>query len=177
MSSLSSAITSTDASEMKRAERRARNFWVSFIVFMLGLQVAGGVTAIILASGDPSNAIVPNYHKAALNWDITHRERTLVDHLGWKVYTDIAQAPLAEHSILTVNIRDAFNAPVTGLRLKVRMYHHARGKEIETKGMGELQDGTYQMETHFVRSGVYQLDIRIEGSHGIAAVSREIEIP
>ncbi len=73
MSAQSITTPTLNRDELEQAERRARHFWVSLIVGLLGLQVAGGITAIFLSVGDPSMAIVPNYHQAALNWDVTSR--------------------------------------------------------------------------------------------------------
>ncbi len=85
MSAQSITTPTLNRDELERAERRARHFWVSLIVGLLGLQVAGGITAIFLSVGDPSMAIVPNYHQAALNWDVTHRAHQLTQQLGWKI--------------------------------------------------------------------------------------------
>lgn len=60
----------TDTSTTKgRAERNSKRIWVSLVVLLLGLQIGIGAIAISLATSDPSVAVVPDYHEAALNWD------------------------------------------------------------------------------------------------------------
>ncbi len=166
--------------ELKWAERKAKWTWGAFIIFMLGLQVAGGVTAIVLASGDPSVAIVPNYHKAALNWDMTHRQRQMIESLGWKVDVAINAQPIATDEKgglgLEANVVDPLGNPVEGLRILAKVYHHARGTEVDTLSMSELNPGVYSANTAFIRGGTYQVDMRVEGPHGIAAVSRTVEV-
>ena len=71
-----------NADELKQLERRARRFWVSVIVGFLSLQVVIGIVSIVLSISDPTLAVIPNYHQAALDWDVTHRARQLADQLG-----------------------------------------------------------------------------------------------
>ncbi len=171
-------VRTLSPAELKWAERKAKWTWGGFIIFMLGLQVAGGVTAIVLASGDPSVAIVPNYHKAALNWDITHRQRQMVDSLGWKIEVGLNAQPVASHNSLGIeaNVTDPLGNPVEALRILAKVYHHARGTEVDTLSMSETQPGVYRSGTRFIRGGTYQVEMRIEGPHGIAAISRTIEV-
>lgn len=168
--------TRFDRLEMQRMERRARNFWVTGVVSMLGLQVLGGITAVMLSAGDPSTAVVPNYHRAALDWDITHREQQLVQRLGWQVSTDVGRINASGRRFVAITIIDGKLAPVRGLKVAAKVYHHSRGRQVDEVMLTETADGHYTAETGLQKPGLWQLEMKIEGEHGIAAVSRELEV-
>ena len=67
------------------AERSAKRMWISLVILLFAIQISIGGTAIYLATGDPSVAVVPDYHTVALNWDAHHRARTAPERLGWKM--------------------------------------------------------------------------------------------
>jgi nitrogen fixation protein FixH len=165
-----------DRSQLQQMERRARNFWVSGIVGLLGLQVLGGVAAVLLSSGDPSVAIVPNYHRAALDWDMTHREQHLLDRLAWRIETEIGLLNVEGRRQVVVSIFDDQMAPVGGVRLTARLYHHSRGGQVDTVHFRETSEGQYESQTALQKRGLWQVDIKIEGDHGIALHSQEMEV-
>ena len=84
--------TTDDKAEAQRVERKARRVWVSIVVGLLGLQVVAGITTVVLATGDPTVAIIPNYHDSAVNWDTTRRARQLTDRLGLQVKPEVSAA-------------------------------------------------------------------------------------
>ncbi len=164
--------------ELTRAENRARRFWMAGICGMLGLQVLIGVGSVFLAVGDPSVAIVPNYHQAALDWDATQRARHMTARLGWKVVLDIA--PLSADSdkrLIRVAARDAAGKPIGMLNITAKVYHHARGSEIYEMQFTEVETGDYEARTSLVASGIWQFQLQMEGDHGIASQSSEIWAP
>lgn len=157
----------------QQSERQARRFWVSLIVGMLGLQVAIGITAVVLSVSDPSVAIIPNYYQSAVNWDTTRRARELTGKLGWQLEPGVG-AVGGEHRPVSVRILNRQGSPVQGVRVSAKVFHHARGSEIHQVQLSEVRTGYYEGNTSLLQSGVWQLELRIEGDHGIAAESREI---
>lgn len=161
--------------ELVAAERRARHFWVAVIVGLLSLQVAGGITSVILAVGDPSAAIVPHYHQSALNWDSTRRARQLTQQLGWQIHTSVGQWMQDSGTReLQVEIKNAEGLAIEELNLSARIFHHARGRDVQAVRLVEKFDGVYAAEVGLVQSGVWQVDLKIEGDHGVASESREV---
>lgn len=160
--------------EMIIAERKARRFWGSLIIGLLGLQVAGGITAIYLSVGDPSIAVVPNYHQAALNWDVSHRSHQVIQQLGWKLEPSIGVRSEAGTRTVTIAIRDASAIPVEDLRVNATIYHHARGSEVEKLLLTESEKGVYVANSQIDRDGLWQVSLQIEGSHGVATESYEL---
>ncbi len=161
--------------ELELAERRARHFWVSLIVGLLGLQVAGGITAIFLSVSDPAMAIVPNYHQAALNWDASHRAHQLTQQLGWQIHPTVgARDDAAGSRTVSFEFLDKAGQPVSGLNIGASIYHHARGAVVERLRLTETQAGVYAAESRLERSGLWQVSLQIEGAHGTATETYEL---
>jgi nitrogen fixation protein FixH len=177
------AISATDHSdpnpssreELERAERRARHLWVTVIVGLLSLQVAIGVTSIFLAVGDPSVAIIPHYHQAALDWDTTQRARHLTEKLGWQIKPNVSPVVDGQRQV-QVQVLDRNGEPVSGLHLSAKAYHHARGAEIYEMRMTETEAGTYAATTSLIARGLWDLKLQLEGDHGIASDQRDITV-
>lgn len=167
---------SVQSDEFKAIERRARRFWVSVIVGFLSLQVVIGVASIVLALGDPSVAVVPNYHQAALDWDVTHRARQLTDELGWQIDYNIVPAEQAGKRSLLVTVLDRYGKPISGLRVSAKVYRHARGAEVDKFQLRTVADGNYQADTRLSEKGLWQIELIFEGEHGVASMARELEV-
>jgi nitrogen fixation protein FixH len=162
--------------ELQQLERRARRFWVSVIVGFLGLQVLIGVASVVLALNDPSVAIIPNYHQSALDWDVTHRARQLADQLGWQIDYNVVPAEQPGQRSLLVTILDRDSQPVRDLNVSAKLYRHARGGNIDKFRLKAVADGNYQADTKLTEKGLWQIELVIEGEHGIASLSREFEV-
>ena len=165
-----------NALELKQLERRARRFWVSVIVGFLSLQVVIGIVSIVLSISDPTLAVIPNYHQAALDWDVTHRARQLADQLGWQVDYNIVPSEHAGRRSLLVTILDRAGKPLPGLNVSAKLYRHARGSVVDKFKLTTVADGNYQGDTKLTDVGLWQIELVIEGDHGIASLSREFEV-
>ncbi len=158
-----------------KLERRSRNVWVTAVVGLLSLQVIGGVTTVMLAVGDPTGAIIPNYHSKAVNWDSTRRALQMTDELGLAIRADATISPVdSSKRTLLVEVFDREQQPVTQFRLHAKVFHHARGSEVHSVALDEAQPGVYVASTSLSQAGMWQLELQIEGEHGIAAVSQEM---
>ena len=165
-----------DPEELQQLERRARRFWVSVIVGFLSLQVVIGIVSIVLSLSDPTIAVIPNYHQAALDWDVTHRARQLTDHLGWQVDYNVVPSEHAGHRSLFVTVLDRDGKPVPGLNVSAKLYHHARGSAVDKFKLTQVADGNFQADTKLTDKGLWQIELVMEGDHGIASMSREFEV-
>jgi nitrogen fixation protein FixH len=175
--STSAIPTRTTATELARVERNARRWWVAGIVGLLSLQVVIGVGSVILAVGDPTVAIVPNYHQKALDWDASQRAVHLTEKLGWQVVPLVSlTSPETGKRLVRVAIRDRMDQPVSDLNLSARVYHHARGSEVYDLTFVETDAGYYEAMTSLVQPGMWQVSLQIEGSHGIASDTREMMV-
>ena len=163
--------------QLAQLERRARRFWVSLIVGLLGIQVLIGVGSIYLSIGDPTVAIIPNYHQAALDWDVKQRAQATLHQLGWQLHA--AVGPLETESLkrmVAVNITDRQGQPIPNLNVDAVCFHHARGGELYSLQFTELTPGQYRSATTLTRPGLWQIEFRLEGQQGIAGQSLELEV-
>lgn len=156
-----------------RAERRAKWFWVSGIVGLLGLQVAIGAVAIYLAHSDNTVAVIPNYYQSAVNWDTTRRARQLSEELGWQSQCVVGEA-VGTLRPVRFTLTDAEKAPVGDARISAKLFHHAQGSEVYTIHFSESEPGIYEATSPLTKSGLWQVSLQIEGEHGIAAIEQQV---
>lgn len=170
-----SAIHSKADLDVAKAERRARRTWVTIIVGLLGLQVAIGVFSLVLATGDSSSAIIPNYYQSAVNWDSTRRARQLTRDLQWQLRKMVGPVDTRTgRRELQIQVFDPQGRTVEGLNLSAKLFHHADGANIYRVDLQEVSAGFYVGTTALEQSGLWQVDLQIEGDHGIAADSSEL---
>ena len=162
-----------DRDQLQILERKARRFWICFIVSLLGLQITIGGTSIYLANSDSTVAIVPNYYQSAVNWDVTRRSLHLTEELGFAVNCEVGSAQDGLR-LLTVSIADKEASPIPTLRLFAECFHHARAGEIRYLSLVESAPGQYSAPVPIEKSGLWQVNVRIEGPHGIAAAKKEV---
>lgn len=111
--------------DIQDVERRAKRFWVSFIVFFLGLQIVIGIVAIRLATGDSSVAIVPDYHSNALDWDTEQRKRSAAKRLGIDLRLSVSGiADDRGYRAVTVDITGTEPGKIADIEIKGRAWHH-----------------------------------------------------
>ena len=60
--------------------------------------------------------------------------------------------------------------------VSAKVYHHARGNEIHPLRFDQGSPGDYLAITQLVRGGLWQMDVTIEGDHGIAETSIELTV-
>ncbi len=164
------------AEELARAERSARLFWVSLIVGLLGTQVVIGFASIYLSLGDPTVAVIPNYHQSALDWDVKHRAMTTLQKLDWEIAANVEPADASGLRPIILQIEDSAGEPVSGLHVEASVFHHARGSDIEKMHFVETEEHAYTAKTHITAKGVWQFDIRLESDAGIAGKTIELGV-
>jgi nitrogen fixation protein FixH len=130
-----------------------------------------------LAVGDPSGAVVPQYHQAALNWDATHRASLASQRLGWTVQivaSDVADA--SGQRAIEITIHDRQGNAVDELQLVGKIYHHARAADVQTIDLPAVGDGRYLTVATMPRSGLWQIDVDIRGTGEQITEAATIEI-
>ena len=140
----------------QRANRNAAIRWGGFVVGLLTLQVAGGAAAIYLATGDPSVAVVPDYHQKALDWDKQVELEQTSRELGWLIDVQV-------------------NKPTAGLQIKltdegseieidhgtVQLYHHARAGDVRRLHYPSESTGSIVFPASFDREGIWQVELDV----------------
>ena len=165
------------AKDVAQNEHLAKRFWLSLVVLLLGLQLIIGFVAIRLATGDRSVAIVPDYHNAALNWDVEHASRTLSDRKGWALDIHVSeQADTTGKRAIRVSIIDQQGQSVDDLALKATAFHHARGNEAINFDLNPIGNGVYQALAPIGRRGIWELRLLFSIGEQSATLIRNVEV-
>jgi nitrogen fixation protein FixH len=167
--------TEQELADHARLERKARRFWVSLIVGFLGLQVVIGFFSLYVAVGDPSAAVIPNYHQSALDWDVKQRAQQMLVQLGWEISVVATPVQNGERS-LQVMILGKNGQRIEHLNVSGKVFHHARGEELHKLRLKETDPGLYIASIPLERRGLWQVELLLEGDHGIASQTTNIEV-
>ncbi|WP_153556914.1 FixH family protein [Roseimaritima sediminicola] len=165
------------AENPQAAERRAKRFWVSLVVGLLGLQVVIGGVAITLATGDPSVAIVPDYHQAALNWDQHRAALSAPRRWGWQTQLDVSStANTSGQRAIVLELRDGQGRPLSNLSVTARVFHQARASQAHHVALTETSEGRFIGSIEMARRGVWRLEVDVEGAAEPVRLSRTVTL-
>lgn len=158
------STTKLTAQDERRLARRAAWFWGTLVVTFLGMQVAIGAVAIVLATGDPSVAVVPDYYQKALDWDKSMEAQRVSDLLGWTANIQIGE-PLDQtgQRYLSVRVLDSAGNGVDDLQGKMRLFHHARAMDIQEVYLEFLGSGVYRGKCLMERDGYWDAELKFAG--------------
>jgi nitrogen fixation protein FixH len=153
--------------EQRAATRRAAWFWGSLVVGFLTLQVAIGVVAIVLATGDESVAIVPDYYEKALKWDEQMEAERASAQLGWS-HQLLVPSLADQRGRRTVMVRlfDAEGNPLSAAEGNLRVYHHARATDVQELRLESLGGGNYRAAAAMGQPGLWQVELEMRGPGG-----------
>jgi len=153
------------STEVQKANRRAAWRWGSLVVGLLGLQVLGGIVAIILATGDESVAVVPNYHEKALRWDEEVAAQAASAALGWQC--DVH--PIEQGSLpagLKVSLTTREGAPVVVTSGSLRFYRHARASDVQEVPIPTGTFAAMELPGCFQVAGLWQIMLDLKTDSG-----------
>ena len=131
-------------------EKRARWFWLSFILMFFVGQGVLWTYAIGIVSNDPSHAVVEDYDKFATKWDETRADKSASDALGWQAQLS------ADHARIVVKLTDAAGAPVEA-DLQAKVFHKARAAEVQEVVFSASEPGLSIGEADLERSGHWRV--------------------
>lgn len=147
--------------ETHEANRRAAWRWGSLIVGLLGLQVLGGIMAIVLANGDDSVAVVPDYHQKALHWDDEVALQAASRALQWNCQVSQIAEPAGRNG-LQIMLADRLGKPIDVLAGELQIYRHARAGDVRRLPLPPGMLGRLELADCFGWDGLWQvtLDVR-----------------
>lgn len=138
-------------------ERRARRFWISFILMFFAGQVVLWTFALDKVIGDPSHAVVDQYDDYDNRWEATQAERSLNASLGWHAQIS------ADHEHVVVKLTDTMGKPVEA-ELTAKVFHKARAAEKLEVVFTMTEPGLFVSALDMGRSGQWQ--VRLAASRG-----------
>lgn len=164
-------IVPMNASQAASSSRSAW-LWGGFVTAFLILQLVIGGAAFYLASGDPSVAVVPDYHTRAIHWDEEMQRRRASDSLGWQFTVDWSAVPS-----VSVTCLDRQGQAVQDGRGSVRYYHHTRAAEPRRSPLTEAAQGRYQVDLALDRPGLWTVQWQLQrGEQEAFSWEQEIEL-
>lgn len=144
---------STDANK----EKRARWFWLSFILMFFVGQGVLWTYALRVVTNDPSHAVVEDYDKFATKWDEARADQSASDALGWQAQLS------ADHERIVVKLTDADGHPVEA-ELRATVFHKARAAEVQDIAFSETEPGLSIGLADLERSGHWR--VRLTATRG-----------
>lgn len=156
---------STAPESIEAAEKKAKRFYIALVVFLFIIQSTIMGTVMHLAIGDPSAAVVPDYHNAALNWDETRHQREAAARLGWNV--NFSASDVADdrgRRAIELSVLDADGKAVDNLIISGSLYHHALADDVIDVDLRSIGDGKYLTLAPAGREGIWQLELAIQGA-------------
>lgn len=132
--------------------------WPTIVVGLLSIQVVICMVAYFVATSDPSQVVVSNYHSKALAWDEYRAEQRAAAALGWSHELDIAhQADMLGDRTVRLSLNDADGQPLTDATVNVQAYHYARANQVVNAEMKEATPGTYVVQMQMRKPGRWAL--------------------
>lgn len=145
------------------ATRRGARFWPWFVVSLLFVHVAGVVTLIALATGDPSVQLEEDYYAKGLAWDQRMAQDRENVRLGWQ--SEVALQPLGPEKVyVQVRLEGRRGEPIDGATLSLETFHKARAGEKIRSSLRAIGPGSYATILPLRRAGLWE--IRLEARRG-----------
>lgn len=136
--------------------------WPAAVVLLLGVHVAVWIGFATLAVRDPSFAVEPDHYGKSLRWDATAAQQRANEALGWEVRIKTAPGTRAlGERRLECHLTDRSGRPVTGARVGLVAFHHARGNDRVKARLVEESDGVYVGHPCMRRTGVWECRLEV----------------
>jgi nitrogen fixation protein FixH len=140
---------------------KAAWIWGSVVVAFLVLQLVIGGAAFRLAGGDPSVAVMPDYHQRALNWDDELARRSRSDSLRWRATVHYGRPVDGASRQVTIRVADADGLAITGGGAELLFFHHTRAADVMTMPLAERDPGEYVATLPIVKPGLWDLEFTL----------------
>jgi nitrogen fixation protein FixH len=159
------------------AERSAKRFYTGLVLLLFVIQCTILGTAISIAIGDPALAVVPDYHRAALDWDATHAASGAAAKLGWNVDVEVSDvADGRGMRAIQLFVHDQDGKPVANLQVAAKVYHHAAADSVERFDLKNVGEGRYMAMAAMGRQGLWQIELDFKNAGQPMSISKTIEL-
>lgn len=139
-------------------ERRARRFWISFILMFFVGQGVLWTFALDKVIGDPSHSVVEQYDDYENRWEATQAERSLNAALGWQAQLS------ADHEHLVVRLTDTHGHPVDA-EVTAKVFHKARAAQKHEVVFTMTEPGLLVSTLDMQRSGLWRVHLVATRGH------------
>jgi nitrogen fixation protein FixH len=147
-----------------REESAVKNsgwYWPLGLTALLVGGAGANVALWLVAAGDPSFAVEPDYYAKAVHWDQTMAQEAANAALGWSVSASFEPGARPGQSRLVARVRDRAGAPVDGARVSVVAFPSARASRMSAAALEPKGDGAYAAGLPADRPGLWELRVRV----------------
>jgi nitrogen fixation protein FixH len=136
--------------------------WPVIVVALLMVGVGANVGLMLVAAGDASFAVEPDYYQKALRWDETMAQETRNAALGWSVVAAFEPAARPGEVKLTARVNDRMGRAIEGARVLVETFHSARASHVLAAALVPEAAGRYAATLPLGRPGIWEVRLRVE---------------
>ncbi len=138
-------------------ERRARMFWVSFILMFFAGQAVLWTFALNVVSNDPSHAVVEDYDSFETNWEQSKAQEAASKALGWHAQLS------ADNERIVIKLTDTLGKPVEA-EVSAKIFHKARAAEVQDVAFSATEPGILVGSADLERDGHWR--VRLTAQRG-----------
>jgi len=136
-------------------------YWPLVVTGLLVGGAAANVGLMLVATGDASFAVEPDYYKKAIEWDHTMAQEAVNSALGWSASAQLQPAAGPGQARLVARILDRAGAPVEGARVVVVAFPSARASHVRSATLEPDGHGVYAAGMPEDRPGLWELRLRV----------------
>jgi len=136
-------------------------YWPLVIVGLLVGGAGANIGLMLVATGDASFAVEPDYYRKALDWDRSMAQEARNAELGWSVSTRLERAGGPAEARLVARVTDRAGVPLRGARVAVEAFASARASQIVSATLDPEGDGVYATGLPAGRPGLWELRVRV----------------
>lgn len=130
---------------------------------LVGLLVAGAganIAFMVIATGDPTFAVEPDYYKKAVNWDRTMAQQARNASLGWTVSARVERGD-GRVARLVTRVTDAAGVPISGAEVSADAFPSARAGHVVPLALAPVGLGEYAAPLPIERPGLWEIRLRV----------------
>lgn len=160
-----------------KAERSAKRFYTGLVLLLFAIQCTILGTALTLAIGDPALAVVPDYHRAALDWDSSHAASHAAAKKGWDLQVEVSDvADGRGMRAVQLFAIDENGEPVSNLKVLAKVYHHAAADQVNRFELESVGGGRYMAMPAMGRAGLWQVEIELQNAGTPMTVTKIVDL-
>jgi nitrogen fixation protein FixH len=131
--------------------------WPIGVAAVLATTVAANIWVMVIAGGDPSFAIEPDYYRKALAWDTTLAQAERNAALGWRLTPTLGPIDTDGHVLVTARLTDSTGAEISGAVVRVSALPIARASDVREVTLLPDGSGDYAARLEARRAGQWEL--------------------
>jgi len=135
--------------------------WPVGLAALLAASAGANLAFVVVATRDPSFAVVPDYYTKALDWDRTLAQEAHNRGLGWSLSVTTDRSTRPGQIRLVVGLADATGVALDDAIVSVEALHGARAAELVSVTLTPAGRGRYVADLPLRRAGLWELRFRV----------------